>query len=227
MNTPAKCPTSTAELPPSGNPCFGCNGCSSPASGSGATISVIGGISAAHDYGLEYDHADLLIFTKVSDSDLGGGPRHFDDKHGGIVSRTINESGFRGEVQEVLEVELPSVGPSARTRRIAVIGLGRAQGVTRKSMCGLFNQALALAHRHNAHSLLIPVFPWRTSAAALNLKATGAILRCLVEERKRRGTLGNLQEITLLSTPQARRHIEAGLAVEHTLCSVCRIPNLF
>jgi len=227
MHTPSKCQAATASLPAAGNPCLGCNGCSSAAPGPTPTISVIGAISAAQNHGIEYDHADLLIFTKVRDSDLGGGPKHFDDNHGGIVARTIAESGFRGDTDEVLEVELPSAGPSAKTRRIAVIGLGRADGVTRKSMCNLFNHALALAHRHNAHSLLIPVFPWRTSAAALNLRATGAILRCLVEERNRRGTLGNLQEITLLSTPQARRHLEAGLAVEHTLCSLCRIPNLF
>jgi hypothetical protein len=93
-------------------------------------------------------------------------------------------------------------------------------------MCDFFNYSLAMACRYKAHSLLIPVFPYRSSAAALNLRGTGAILRCLLNERARRGMIGDLQEVLLLCAPQAKRHLEAGIAVDHALCRQCRDADL-
>lgn len=189
-------------------------------------IKVIGGISPKHEHGVEYDHADLLILTKVYGQDLGGGPQSFDLHHGGAISKAIAEQGFHGAAGEHLILSF--AGEDGVRRHVAVVGLGKPEEVGKRRVCALFNYAIDLARlpEIQAKSLIFPIFPYRSTGAVLNLRGTGAILRCLVDERAERGTLGALQEIRVLCAPQARAHIESGLAVEHSLCSQCRIPKL-
>jgi len=73
---------------------------------------------------------------------------------------------------------------------------------------------------------VIPIFPYRSSSNQLSLRGTGAILHCLMAERARLGTTGALKELRLLCAPQAKSHLQIGLAVERSLCAHCHIPQL-
>lgn len=207
--------------------CDSCTGCCTiNQDNSMPEITVIPGIHSAHEHGVEYDQADLLIITKMVGSNLGPGPMAFDAHHDGVVSKAITEHNFQGLAGEHLTIELPTEGEKPRQRHIVVVGLGSPEDVSKRRMCALFNYALNLACEHQAESMILPVFPYRLSADSLNLKATGAILRCLVAERARRHAVGKLKEIRLLCAPQAKSHLLAGLAIEHTLCSQCHIPKM-
>jgi len=109
---------------------------------------------------------------------------------------------------------------------MVVVGLGRPDDISRRRMCALFNYSLTLASQFKARSILIPIFPQRSSEAVMNLRGTAAVLRCLVDQRVKSGTLDALEEVRLLCAPQAKQHIEQGLAVEHTLCNQCHILKL-
>lgn len=189
-------------------------------------ITVIGGISPKHEHGVEYDHADLLILTKLYGQDLGRGPLAFDAHHGGAISAGIAAHDFRGEAGEHLVLKFET--EENRPTFVAVIGLGKPEDVSKRRICALFNLALNLAQSPEiqAKSMIFPVFPYRSSGTTLNLRATGAILRCILDQREQKGTLGVLEEVRVLCAPQARAHIESGLAIERTLCSQCRIPKL-
>lgn len=207
------------------HPCLGCSGCSAGTVEHSVNIKIIPGINQLHQHGIAFDQADLLILTKVLGADLGAGPMAFDAAHGGVISRAVAAQKFKGQVGEHLKIQLPAAD-GLTVRHIAVVGLGRAEDLGKRGLCNLFNYALTLACRYQANSILIPIFPHRTSAASMNLRASGAILRCLVDERGRRGTLGVLKEVQVLCAPQARRHLERGVAVDHTLCNQCRVPDL-
>ena len=191
------------------------------------TITVIAGINPAHQHGVEYDEADLLILTKALDVDLGPGPLAFDEHHDGAISKAIAANDFRGAARSHLDITLPisSGKASADLRHIVVIGVGKADRITRRSICDVFADALNLACLLKSSTLLLPIFPQRSSEGTVNLRGTGAILRCLVDEKVRRGALGQLKEIRLLCAPQAKRHLQDGLAVDRTLCGTCRRPD--
>jgi hypothetical protein len=228
-----------SKLITSGSACSGCAGRSDCPAYTGSevsapqpttftpTITVIAGINPSHQHGVEYDEADLLILTKALDVDLGPGPLAFDEHHEGAISKAIAANDFRGAARSHLDITLPALpgeGP-AQARHIVVIGLGKADHITRRSVCDVFADALNLACRLKSSTLLLPIFPQRSSEGTINLRGTGAILRCLVDEKVRRGALGQLKEIRLLCAPQAKRHLQDGLAVERTLCGTCRRPD--
>ncbi|MBU6451879.1 MAG: hypothetical protein KGS72_08895 [Cyanobacteria bacterium REEB67] len=218
------------------NDCAGRSGCPvytgsefsapQPASSTPA-ISVIAGINPGHQHGVEYDQADLLILTKALDVDLGPGPLAFDEHHDRAISKAIAASDFRGAARAHLAIAIPAVSARASdaSRHIVVIGLGKADRVTRRSVCDVFADALNFACQFKSQSLLLPIFPQRSSEGTINLRGTGAILRCLVDEKVRRGALGQLKEICLLCAPQAKRHLQDGLVVERILCGTCRRPD--
>ena len=215
---------------PSSQRCEGCTGCTSVNASAGAhlspTISLIGGVNPRHQHGVQYDTADLLILTKVLGSDLGAGPMPFDAHHNGAVSAAMAAHNFQGNVGEHLAVEVPAIEPGGRPRHIVVVGLGKADDISRRRMCALFNYSMALASEYKALSILIPIFPQRSSGAVMNLRGTAAVLRCLVDQKTKSGAIASLKEVRLLCAPQAKQHLEQGIAVDHTLCNHCHIPQL-
>jgi hypothetical protein len=215
---------------PSSQRCEGCTGCTGVNASAGEhlspTITVTGGINPRHQHGVEYDTADLLILTKVLGSDLGAGPMAFDAHHNGAISKTMVAHNFQGNVGEHLAVEVPAIEAGGRPRHIVVVGLGKADDISRRRMCALFNYSMALASEYKARSILIPIFPQRSSGAVMNLRGTGAVLRCLVDQKAKSGAIASLKEVRLLCAPQAKQHLEQGIAVDHTLCNQCHIPKL-
>ncbi len=215
---------------PSSQRCEGCTGCTGfsnhAAEHPSPAITVIGGINPRHQHGVEYDTADLVILTKVLGSDLGAGPMAFDARHNGAISKAMAAHDFQGTVGEHLAVEVPAIEPGGRPRHIVVVGLGKADDISRRRMCALFNYSMALASEYKARSILIPIFPQRSSGAVLNLRGTGAVLRCLVDQKAKSGSINELKEVRLLCAPQAKQHLEQGVAVDHTLCNECHIPKL-
>jgi len=215
---------------PSSKRCEGCTGCTGysnhEAEHPAPAITVIGGINPRHQHGVEYDTADLLILTKVLGSDLGAGPMAFDAHHNGAVSKAMVAANFQGNVGEHLAVEVPAIEAGGRPRHIVVVGLGKADDISRRRMCALFNYSMALASEYEARSILIPIFPQRSSGAVMNLRGTAAVLRCLVDQKAKSGAIASLKEVRLLCAPQAKQHLEQGIAVDHTLCNQCHIPKL-
>jgi hypothetical protein len=193
-------------------------------------IVVVPGLSAHHRHGADFLDGDLLILTQLEGYELGPGPLLLDQALGGVVSAALKEQGFRGVAGETCVITLPGLAEqteqTARPRYVAVVGLGTAVGIASRRVCALFNAALELACRLQARSLILPVFPYRVSSDNLSLKATGAVLRCLVQVKAARGEVGLLKEFRLLCAPQAKANLLSGLAVERTLCHFCRIPHL-
>jgi hypothetical protein len=141
-------------------------------------------------------------------------------------AQTMVAHNFQGNVGEHLAVEVPAIEAGGRPRHIVVVGLGKADDISRRRMCALFNYSMALASEYKARSILIPIFPQRSSGAVMNLRGTGAVLRCLVDQKAKSGAIASLKEVRLLCAPQAKQHLEQGIAVDHTLCNECHIPKL-
>lgn len=158
---------------------------------------------------------DLLVLTKLDHMYMGRGSARFDELLDGTISEHLRDAHMTGKKGDHQIFATTHNG----IRSVLLIGLGTPGEFSRPTLCGLYRLILDTARERGIRKVTIPIFPDRLTD--INLSGALAVLRCRVAETLHASGLGNLAEIELLCTPQARRYIEDGLNVSGTLCGTC------
>lgn len=175
-----------------------------------AKFIVTSSLGYAPAHGLENISTPMLMLTKVAGTAPGDGVRAVDKSLDGLISKRIGKVGFKGDLGEHLAF---SVGGSKPQENVLLVGLGRAAKFDTKALCQVVGLALDQALAKKAPRLSIPILPNRLTD--LNLQGTAHIIKAAVERKLAKVSGDKELEIELLCTPQAKRHIEAGLATSH------------
>ncbi len=165
---------------------------------------------------------ELLLLTKQQHTVSGGAFSRLDQALGGALTAAMDKEHFEGALGAHLLVEV-SVA-DAPLRYVLLVGMGSPEQDTRPNFCGLYRLAIDTANRLGLKTMGMPIFPGRLTAEFMNLKGMLAVLQCRAAERVRNTPQSALREIKIFCTAQARRHVEAGLQIDHQLCQVCRDP---
>jgi hypothetical protein len=165
---------------------------------------------------------DLLVIEQHAHKYLGGGPKAIDTILGGALTAALSQSEFTGELGQTLLIPLPE----RQVRNLLLIGAGDTslQG-GRSVLCATFGLVLETARNLKAKRISLPMFPGGLDRAGMS--GTMAILQCRLRQFERQnGGLGGIEEIEILSTPQAKRWLSEGLSAAKLLCATCSNPQL-
>ena len=184
-----------------------------------AKFSINTSLRAGEDGGLQNVRTPLLMLTKFSGMGLGDEMKRVDAAYEGRICSAITRKGFKGNRGEHLSLNL---GEDSDIGRILFVGLGKSGNFGCETVRDLvrltINRAVALKQTR----VTVPILPNRLTQTNLNLRGTAHIIRSVAEDvlsaKKGDGEL----EIELLCTPQAKRHVEAGLNCQpRRSCKVC------
>ena len=171
---------------------------------------------------------DMLVLTMMESTRPAGLFSLLDERLRGLISRAREKAAFRGALGSYILLDLAQEGfAEPRPRFILLVGLGDYKNFTLPIMCGLMRLVLEKSAELGVEKVTLPVIPNRLSQHSLNLVGTGSIIHCRVEERfMLHGGIGNLKDIVLLCTPQAKKHLDEGLACSSPRCPICPDPRI-
>ncbi len=172
-------------------------------------------VAGSGSLGLTEVRTDLLMLTKFTGMALNPGFRSVDVALKGLISRKMKQACFKGELGESLHVAVdPQTYPDYPQRHILLVGLGSAQNFGPQAVCQIFQLLVDKAVELGVEHVTVPIVSNRMTGATLNLKGTAHLLSEVVEAKAAALVQGmGLQEISVLCTPQARRHIDDGLSI--------------
>ncbi|MBI4533725.1 MAG: hypothetical protein HY711_07235 [Candidatus Melainabacteria bacterium] len=165
--------------------------------------------------GLAEVKTDMLLLTKFTGMGLFPGFQEIDSALKGLFSRQMKQARFKGELGESLVIEVdPKAYPGYPQRYILLVGLGSSANYGPKVACKIFQILVDKAHELGVEHVTVQIVPNRLTGATLNLKGTAHLLTEVVEAKLAALVQGmGLQKISVLCTPQARRHIDDGLSI--------------
>ena len=169
---------------------------------------------------LEVLQTDMFLITHMEHTSFGNGILRLNELTDGAVLSNIADVGFQGLKGDFLLIEVPDNS----IKNVLVVGIGSADDVHRTTICALYRLAFEQATKIGAKKITIPFFPGLLFD--MNYRGMLAVLHCRIGERVRANALGDLDEIEILCTSQARKHIVDGLVVTKQLCPICRDPKL-
>jgi hypothetical protein len=168
--------------------------------------------------------AKLLVLTKQQHTVSAGPFSRMDNALDGALTRAMHEANFDGSLGSHLLVEV-NTGDQP-LRHVLLVGMGTSDQGIRPNFCGLYRLAIDTANQLGVDNLGMTIWPGRLTADFMNLKGMLATLQCRAAERLQSTPHATLRQIKIFCTAQARRHVEAGLQVDHQLCAVCRDPRI-
>jgi hypothetical protein len=174
----------------------------------------------------EFFDTDMLVLTQTEGTRAGGYVKLLDEHLGGAIAKAKEQAGFRGVRGSSLLLDLDKEGLNpARPRYIFLVGLGKYKDFALPVVCGMTRMVLEKAAELLVERVSIPIGSNRLTQESLNLIGTGSIIHCRLEERyAQHGGIGDLKELKILCTPQARKHLEEGLRCSTPRCPIC--PDL-
>lgn len=174
---------------------------------------------SGHLENLTVPETDLFVMTHMRHTSFGKGTRALNSFTDGAVKDAIDASEFKGKAGEHIVFAVDN----SPIKNILLIGIGSPDDVHRTTVCAMYRLIVDEAARLGARKVTIPFFPGLL--IDFNYRGLLAVLRCRLGERHASGALGSLEEVEILCTSQARRHIVEGLKVEKQLCPFCRDPK--
>ena len=159
---------------------------------------------------------DLLVLTQLAGKPLAPVPASVDRALNGLISRKIQLTRFKADLGNHLLVDVnPKDYPDAPWRHILLVGLGHHHKFNGKAACQLFRCVVDKALELGVAHVTVPFVPNRMTGTSLNLMGTAHILKEVVDERLTGGLENEVkwQELQLLCTPQAVRHVQQGLDI--------------
>ena len=187
----------------------------------GVTFTLNSCLGTQDDPGVENIVTDLLVLGEMANCRLPA-VEALDAKLGGKVAAALADVNFTGQAGESVLVKVND--PAASQKYILVIGLGDIVHYNGRSVCGFTRKVLEVAKELGVEKISIPFFPNRQTEEKVCLAATAATMVCRVTMFI--PSLPNLKEIEIISTPQARRHLQDGLFGRTPRCIICTNPEL-
>ncbi|MBX3073411.1 hypothetical protein KF728_21595 [Candidatus Obscuribacterales bacterium] len=163
----------------------------------------------------------MLMLAKFSGMNLAADLKGLVASSEEKVSEQLSTSGFTGELGEHLTITL---GEKSKQKKVLIVGLGKAGrfdcGTVRDTIKVAMNRVVAA----RCERITIPIMPDRLTSSSLGLMPTAHIIKCVAEDVLEAKDGDGVVEIELLTTPQGKRHVNAGLAKERRSkkpCGVC------
>jgi|AGTN01.3.fsa_nt_gi Cytosol aminopeptidase family, N-terminal domain. len=171
-------------------------------------FSVSKQLRAGSEQGVEQVETPLLMIAKFAGANNSGFDLSALVSQGTFSDEKLKDRGFRGNLGEQLTLTL---GEDSAPKKVLFIGLGKSGSFNCATIRDIIKVAVNRAVALKADKLSIPIFPNRMTSASLPLRGTAHIIRCVADDvlatKKGDATL----EIEIVCTPQAARHVEAGL----------------
>lgn len=159
------------------------------------------------DFGIEELQTPMLLVTQFAGIKLSADYSVLVDSTDGAFGKAIKRDKFTGELGETSVVKLNGLPQDY----LVVFGLGRAQrfgcGAIREMVRSVINSAV----RRRVSRVTIPVIPNRTTSSNLTLNQTAHIMKCVAIDVLGAKKSDKELEVEFVCTPQAKRHIQAGL----------------
>lgn len=168
--------------------------------------------------------ADLLVVSVMHNAKLAGPFQALDESMGRVLSDSIFTQQFTGKLGQRFLLDISQLG--GPQKYALVVGLGEPQLFTGHTACSLFRLVTEAAEAVGAKTVLLPIPPRRLWTDQVSLRGTGAILRCRLEERAKRGKLSCLEKFEVVCSPQARKYFEEGLSLTGPRCQTCADPQM-
>jgi hypothetical protein len=181
-----------------------------------AQIKVTPCIGSARFEGVQSISTDLLLLPRLAGITLNAGPQAdadaFDVRLNGLIARKSKSARFKGELGQYLLLNLdPRVFGDQPQRYLLLAGIGSYDKFNARAACQVFQLLVDQALELGVARVTIPFPPKRMTG--LNYKGTAHILKEVLEDRLARVSTSNLEEVQVLCSPQARKHIEEGLHI--------------
>lgn len=171
-----------------------------------------------------FGDTDLLVLTVFQNTLLGEGPSLLDSELHGALTREIGDHAFKGELGEQLLLDTSNLSNS-RIKKVLILGLGKSDTWGQPVICAAYKRMLEVAGKTGAKRLTIPVFPNRLTGKSMSLSAMFAVFACRLLQSTP-ASEASLDEVEIVCTQQAKRHIESGLKDPCQLCATCADPCL-
>lgn len=177
-----------------------------------ANYIVTPSLGTKDDLGLENIQAELLLLTKMNGMGFGPGPKAVDRKVGGALTGTLRQRKFVGKVGESVVVEIND------DEGIIVVGLGTAAQFEARSLCKAVSIAVDKALELDRR-LTIPFVP--NALSGITLTGQVHIIREVVASKLAERPEDGSFEVEFVCSRQAKRYIDAGLAIPLTNETPC------
>jgi hypothetical protein len=179
--------------------------------------------------GVHEVQTDMLLLTKLAGIPLGPGPSAVDESLDGLISRKMERAKFKGDLGKFILIEVDQKAyPDCPQRYILLVGLGSPQKFSSQTVCSVFQLVVDKALELGVEHVTIPFAPNRMTVSSLNMKGMAHLLKEVVETRMA-ALKGDpeLKRIQLLCSPQARKHIKAGLDIpsRHSRTCCIHVPD--
>lgn len=162
---------------------------------------------------------DMLVLTQLAGIPIQA-PSTLDESVRRLISRKAAGARFKGELGQYVLIDLdPRHYPASTQRYILLVGVGAPNKFDSKTACTVFQVVVEQALKLGIEQVTIPFTSNRLTAANLNMRGTAHLLKEVVETTIAQLTREpELDEVQIVCTPQARKHIAQGLRipVRHT-----------
>lgn len=170
-------------------------------------FSVSKQLRAGSELGVEQVETPLLMIAKFAGSTSGLDLTDLVSQ-GRYSDETLKNRGFKGNLGEQLTLTL---GEDSAPKKVLFVGLGKSGSFNCATIRDIIKVAVNRAVALKADKLSIPIFPNRSTSASLPLRGTAHIIRCVADDVLATKKGDAELEIEIVCTPQAVRHVEAGL----------------
>ena len=168
---------------------------------------------------------EMLVFSRYAGTQMGGKLLELDLALGKQISQSMARAHFKATLGEPLLVRIQSEHSDITLKYVLLVGLGRHEDNPQCATCALYGLATDWAAQLSVKTVTIPVLPERYKDRGFtNLRGLLSVLRCRVAHAPQ-GGFGELEKIEVVCAQQAKRHIDAGLAVSRQLCRECSHPE--
>ncbi len=171
-----------------------------------AKFSVSPTLRAGKEHGVESLKTPLLMVAKFQGMDMGDDLRKIAQMSS--VAQTLRDSGFNGDRGEHLTIAL---GEDGTPERVLFVGMGKAQSFDCGTIREMIRVAVDRAIAQQCERLTIPILPNRLTATQYPLKGTVHIIKNVATNVLAEKEGDTVLHIELVCTPQAQRHVKAGL----------------
>lgn len=170
-------------------------------------ISLTTSIRSQDSLGL--NETPLLLLCKLAGHGLGSHIQTLDQEVGGIISKEIERTNFRGDRGEFFVLDVPA---SDAPQSVMLVGLGTPEKVDSNAIVHLVELAIDEAINRGLTKFSVPILPNR-QAQGINLRGQAHLIKVAAERKvaSLRMEDGEL-EIELVCAPQAKAHLQKGLS---------------
>lgn len=156
----------------------------------------------------------MLLIGKLAGQGLGSHYQALDQTLNGIITKAMDARNFSGKLKEYFLVPLQAL--TGTPDNLLVVGLGNIEKFEPKILTQVIELAVATTVNNGLSKLSVPILPNRQTQG-INLRGQAHLIKRAAQLMLEAGVFKNREgdfEIELVCTPQAKTHLQKGLACQ-------------